>query len=474
MRTHLRMFVVLTLIFVFAFTGLAQATQEPTVKASGTAGVNTGYPLEKWRIDDIFPEGLAGQFASLALDPGHDQLPWISFNREFDDTTSDLWIATRVAIAPGNCGPANQWYCGSIVYEANKRIGGFSSIEIFPDINPDPGISTWKVGISYVNATDKTLNYAEYSCPAGECNWSHVVVNDLNPLVDYLTTTSLKFDASGHAHIAHQMAIVNGTLRYNLVMWAEWIGPGGNCGVPSLWHCEVIAQPQTNFSDEEPSLAISSDGTDAISFHDPVTGFLILATRVGGNMGNCGTDMNWNCETIDYRGFDVGLHSSLHAPLPTYLNGPWWIAYYSYSDHVLRLAVSDMNGLGNCGDGNNWKCSDIIDSASTFKISLDMIDYQSAVIAFSTATSEYPYTSLALASLSHIGAPMNCAQFFWCGTLDQGNATLVEGHDVSLKINDEGRAMIAYIEDDISAGFNDWNLKFATEQQWTFLPVSIR
>ncbi len=471
MITHLRMLIVLTLIFVFSFAGLAQASQVPVGKPPDSNGTNTGYPLEKWRIDNILTEGSAGMFASLALDPDHDQLPWISFYRDLNPTTSDLWIATRVNIAPGNCGPANQWYCGSIVAEPDKHIGGSTSIDIFPDINPDPAISTWKVGISYVNYTDLTLNYAEYTCPAGVCSWSHAVVADLAPLTALLTDTSLQFDAAGHPHIAFHAELVIGDFTYNDVIWAEWIGPGGNCGDPSVWYCEPVAQLETDLIDLQPSLAISPEGMDAIAYHDPATGFLMFATRLGDGTGNCGTLMNWDCETIDYRGFDIGQNPSLHAPL--YPGGAWWIVYDADSDAAVRLAISNADVTGNCGDDNNWRCVDI-QSGYSYYISLDMINYNAPVFAFSTVTDDYPYASVALAALSHVGGPYNCGWSFWCGILDAGTATLREGTDLSLKINAEGRAMIAYAEDDVSSGNNVYNLKFATEQQWVLMPIAIR
>ncbi len=472
MRTYQRMLIALTLTFILLFAGIAQASQVQSDKPDESTGVNTGYPLEKWRIDTVISDGSNGLFASLALDPDHAQLPWISYHRELDEATSDLWIATRVGIAPGNCGPSNQWYCGSIASEAYKKIGGYTSIDIFPDIDPDPEVSTWKVGVSYINYTDKTLNYAQYSCPGGECSWGHAVVDDFGGKAEILTTTSLKFDSTGNPNIAYQATISEtNQVTYSLVKWAEWYGVGGNCGVPSLWYCEVIVAPQTNSIDQAPSLAVSPNDMVAIAFHGPVTNSLNIAARLGNGEGNCGTYMNWYCEMIDNNGGDVGQNPSLHAPLTP--GGLWYVGYYAASNEVVRRAFSNMNGAGNCGDGNNWYCVDVMPTDS-FRISFDIVDFGSAVMAFSSRGDGDPNSSLALASQTHTGAADNCAEGWWCGTLEAGTATLIEGIDISLKINAEGRAMIAYTEDDLSGGGNDWNLKYAVEQEWLFLPVAVR
>ena len=170
MKKHFFVLISLTLVFIFIAVGSVQASQSIQADGSEVSGITSAYPLNRWNTDYLSTYLDAGSDVSIAFDPDHDQAAWVSY---YNGTFGSLWVAHYVGVTGGNCGPESTWYCVQVDQEPDEIKGWSTSIDVFPDINPNPLISTWKVGISYYDATNKSLKYAEYRCPPLDpCSWT--------------------------------------------------------------------------------------------------------------------------------------------------------------------------------------------------------------------------------------------------------------------------------------------------------------
>jgi hypothetical protein len=77
----------------------------------------------------------------------------------------------------------------------------------------------------------------------------------------------------------------------------------------------------------------------AISYYDATHHWLMGATPVIGHLGNCGTDNNWVCLSIDNSGDDVGMFSSIDLWGASIDNWKMGFSYYDATHRSLKAAI---------------------------------------------------------------------------------------------------------------------------------------
>ena len=99
---------------------------------------------------------------------------------------------------------------------------------------------------------------------------------------------------------------------------------------------------------------------------------------------------------------------------------------------------------------------------------------QQPVIAYSERLNADDTANLMVAAPATGMMPASCTNgSWWCGMLVD-DTTYDEGTSLSLKINRYGSAMIAYSEEYSGPTNYYLNLKFASTQNWSFLPITKR
>ena len=296
--------IALMLVFIFIAMGTVQASQSIQADESEVSGISSAYPLNRWKTDYISTYLNAGSDVSIAFDPDHNQAAWVSY---FNATFNSLWVAHYVGVSGGNCGPESTWYCVQVDQASSETKGWSTSIDVFPDINPDPLISTWKVGISYHDATNKSLKYAQYRCPPlYPCSWTISTVDSSTIGEEVGRYTSMKFGSTGIPNIAYYVNWEPFS-DFHDVNLAYFVGnSAGNCGDESAWHCETVVFYNLPSFGLHPSLDIDWSGVVYIAYHG--VGSLQYAYFAGAGLGYCGDYDAWICQNIDYlAGDNVGL-----------------------------------------------------------------------------------------------------------------------------------------------------------------------
>lgn len=419
-----------------------------------------------------------GKHAALAFAPDNNQ-PYISY---YDASNKDLMLANPVK-SGGNCGPDNGWYCRTI--DATGDVGSYSSIDIYP------GIFGNVIGISYYDATNKALKYAEFFCVLAPCSWNIATVQDpgifLGPT--YGSFSSMKFDSQGKAHIAYYGTSTTHSGARGWLAYAHQVDSGGNCGrdaAEGKWQCDQVDADNLNPSSGQqvgsyPSLDLNGSDEPRIAYYDSSNKVLKYA-RGGASAGNCGVSGDWQCDVIDDSA-DVGIGASLH--IDKGASDSPLIAYYDKTNGKLRYASIPSSGA-NCGPDfitpgtKIWRCVDI-DTIGAGLIKAPGIsiaasgDGSNIYIAYQDASDDLAPATLKVAHPEILGncGPKALTFFTWeCSTVDDasyGSGYLSEADYVSVAVNQSGMAGIAYYESD--SYYNEGHLKFAYQYSQLFLPM---
>jgi len=467
MKKQIRILVVFALVILVANSSTAQASQPNQADLTSASGISSVFPLNRWSTDYIQTSGDTGSNVSIAFDDDHNQNPWISY---FNGTYGSLWVAHYVGLFGGNCGPSNTWFCEEVDWVGGQTKGWFTSIDIFPDINPDPAHSTWQVGVSYYDYSNRSLKYAVYKCPLEDYRYWTVSTVD-SPLDEYGNNgkyTSLKYDSTGTPHIAHVNYKWDPDWYY--IMHASLlVGGHGNCGDSTDWQCEIVDWTMSIFGLYYPSLDIDWNDNIYIAYYDQGgPNYLMYAYYSGAS---------WTGIVVDEQvGSNVGLFPSIHAPIDN--NDYLRIAYYDTTNGRLKYATGPW-ASGNCGPSSTWLCSYIDDMGvglNWASISLALDGNHNPVIAYTDASVDVAPLGLKLATPAS-GPPYGtCDGEFpdwWCGTVDYGNQYVNDGKYASLGIKANGLAMIAYSEQEREYP-GEYDLKFAYQMSWIFLPVTMK
>jgi Thermolysin metallopeptidase, alpha-helical domain/Thermolysin metallopeptidase, catalytic domain len=291
-----------------------------------------------WSRQTVDAANEVGRYASAAYAPGWN----VMFVSYYDATNSDLRLAWEAG-GTGNCGPDGLWACYPLDLEGDR--GRFNSIAVWV------GATVAKIGISYYDATQGSLRYAEYSTAVGQWTFTTVTAGSPGDQVFEGLYTSLRFSSTGVPYIAFQRQDLNGLEALKL---ATYVGDGsGDCTNPN-WRCDTI---QIGYDlGQYASLALDAADEPGVAYYDAANGELKYAYFYGD--GNCGPNNWWRCDTIsqisDYSPFSgEGPHISLADNLSPV------IAYYDGLEQSLRIAQHLGTGAGNCGPYNTWQCDSI-------------------------------------------------------------------------------------------------------------------
>jgi hypothetical protein len=452
------------------FSAESDSARSPLLAQRVTASDVVAAPADaaQWTIDAVDTASDFGAYASVAIDSRYDTL-YISY---YDATNGDLRLASPVAPGTGNCGPENGWWCRTVY--STDDVGQYSSIDIWQ------GLGVWKLGISYYNATNGALEYAEYREYISSWEWISTTIDTGDSSSSLYTGlyTSLKFDSTGTPHIAYH----DSRLSEDGIKYTRYVGGGtGDCGGGD-WNCDLIEGPIPGVG-RHASLALNESDEPRIAYYRKSDGALRYAQYLG-SLGNCGPDNVWQCDTIDTAtGSDViegiGPHVSLHVDEGILGETPV-IAYYDAVNDTLKYA----NYVGilfssNCGPDDTWNCSTIEDvgfSTGAMGVSLD-VDNAGATIAYHDVEDggvlkvAQPVSRLGLESgnCGPLGGfPLHLT--WQCDTVDDGIRdvyTHTVGQYPAIALHADGLASIAYYDG------TDGDLSVAYQEAATTLTPTI-
>ena len=462
-----RWLVLLALCLALAVAvGVAQAQSLPPEDGNEISSVDVAGNLPwQYGVLDSATGEYTGRYVSMAISP-HNGVVYVSY---YDATDGNLRMAHSVDIGTGNCGPSNAWKCETIdsggTWIISDDVGQYSSIDVVWIARTFPSRSYNKVGISYYNATDHTLKYAEYYCPSSmvvACYWTTMTVDSSGDSGDRVgESSSVKLNANGVAQIAyHYYDDADGIYDFPIhaVYYAYDKSDGtGNCGDDNDWACDSIDW-SISTTGTHISLDLTYEGIPYIAFYQ--VGDLYYAWYQGFG-GACG-DTAWHCVLIDDGdGSDVGRYVSLHAPDSS--TDKFRFAYYDYTNGTIRYAVAVGSG-GNC-TSTAYTCYYVDTVGAEFALlglSLSVDSEGAPIIAYQHDNQEqYSVVSLKVARpASRMGQSFgigNCGEvppgylfmYWWCETVDDGYQDIVWDADfAAVAVNPDGLAYVAYYESD--------------------------
>lgn len=200
----------------------------------------------------------------------------------YSDAYDDLKYAVRVGTG-GNCGN-NKWQCTTI--DAGGQVGRYTSLVLD---------SANKAHISYYDKTNGNLKFAHEVGTGGNCGsglWQCDTID--NSSHDVGEHTSIALDASGYPQIAYEDETW-GDLKYA-------------CLTAAGWSIYTVAGDGSGpiHTGEDTSLEIGSDGRPRISYHQETNEDLDYAIRTD----VCGVPGTWEIQHVDTIG-DQGEDNSL-------------------------------------------------------------------------------------------------------------------------------------------------------------------
>jgi hypothetical protein len=484
-----------TLVALGMIPGLARGSQYNQDWAVISA--NTTSPASApWFIDTVDSATDVGRHVSVAIDR-ESGMTFISY---YDATSGDLRLA-RYAGSGGNCGPNDAWICETV--DSNGDVGQYNSIATtsiivapvtsggednvgqYDPIATYPSVRGAWLFISYYDATNGALKYAEGSCTLSSCSLATYTIDSGNPAINVFKGlhTSVKQDWSGAYHIAYQYY---GDSSAEAQLYAYWVGDGsGNCGEGSVagdWQCDSI------YNDDGvglyASLDLDGDNDPSIAFYDADNGYPWVATYTGAD-GNCGPTDSWYCRSVHQPTLDTGEYVSLYVED----SGLPHIAYHNVTSGTLEYAKYVGSG-GNCGFSSQsmkheWQCDEIDDMGTSLtpmgvSIAEDGAGYP--IIAYQDASEDQtpaalkvarPHVALDPNTVPNCG-PQDLFLTWYCESIDGGGAYTDEAGSVSLAVNSAGLATIAYHELDSYPYPTEGNLKVAYHRLQVFLPLALK
>lgn len=459
----------LAVIIILLVVGISSTRTSQVKAASIPQGSDPGQPWVTDFVSTSVPN--AGSHVSIAFDEDHGNSAWIAY---YNASWGGLMVAHNVGAGNGNCYPNDAWMCEQVDYAYAEYKGLYTSIDAYPDTDPAPGVSTWKIGVSYHDATYKSLKYAEYTCPpTEECKWTIQTVDRSTDAADDVGRyTSLKFAPNGTPYISYNMHDDLDGYYWEGLKYAYYTGVT-SCGGDTGWMCEEIDGAFLNDGTvfgAYTSLDIDWQYVMHISYYDGWNKSVKYTHYTGGGGGNCSEEY-WECRYID-----TGTFSSMHAPSDT--DEPVQIAYYDPTAGALMYA-RELDDWGNCGDDSRWQC-DLIEligaGYNQLGVSLAVDNENEPMIAYSYGFDEQAPMSLKVASPTNSQSYANCGgepvHKWWCQTLEYGDEHQDEGAFLALGIKSSSLAMVAYLEEDSYLG--ESYLKIATQTARTLLPMVVK
>ena len=246
--------------------------------------------------------------------------------RSFVGQLQELNYARYVGGGAGNCG-GNNFQC-EVIFSGEYSIGSFPSLDL---------TSSGQPRIAFDDGYHKAIMYGYPSQGA----WSSEVVI---PCIS-CAETSLAIDTA-HGNRAHIAVHDEG---WGNLVYAGYVGSGGNCGAANSWQCDVIDDVGIKTHVRGVSVAVDQAGYPVIAYHrfagSPfVTASLNVArpaAAFGRRSGNCGPENDWQCDKIQGAG-----HGGDYLSIAV---GPSGLATIAHSNHdnfgSLRVAYQRFQAL---------------------------------------------------------------------------------------------------------------------------------
>jgi hypothetical protein len=409
-----------------------------------------------------------GTEPSLAFDPVTNT-PYISY---YNNTTQDLVLGRWVG-SGGNCA-YGAWWCP--LADETGDVGLGSSLAIHDEVSTPGG----KLGISYYDATNKRLKFAQWACTP-TCNWTFYLFPSGSGTFDSGRYSSLKYNSLGEPQIAYTYNSTEPGNPWSAMKFCKWVGTGGDTA-GGAFSCEYVEQLAVLNCCTNPSLALDpTNDIPSIAYYDGQFGNLRYAERGTSGGGDC-TDTDWFCYWIDFTG-DVGKYPSLDMVLTKGGGVKMGIAYYDATNGNLKYAYP-IGGTGNCGPlmGGKyyWQC-DTVDSMGFGipgpALSLTLDDNNNATIAYQDIGA--PHAALNIARVpgtvglldGNCGPVVGVLHTFRCDVLDPGahgaSGNSNDGFFPSIGRSPAGLIYVAYKENIDTSG----SLKLAYQSFGIYLPI---
>lgn len=398
----------------------------------------------------------------------------------YDAKEGDLWLAHETNPGSGNCNNKN-WFC--YIVDSTGDVGKYSSIDV-TTYRPLP-FGPWYIliGISYYDATNHSLKYAEYdpySIPLKPWTISTVDTPPILLIDRRGLFTSMKFNLDKEPVIGYHARRIL-TDQYGAVMVAEYVTTGGTgCyggSHPGAWSCSVIEKNANVATGSYVSIDHNYGGSLQIAFYDAYNGSLVFAQSSGAGYGNC-TNMYFDCTTID-EGISRGQYVSLHSPKSA--TDKIRFAYYDPGDGKLRYAEYRGGTSGYTCTNTAYACQivDFVGSSLNY-FDLDMtVDNQGyPIIAYMDASDDMWPSILEIArpaaaygqTVGNCGEPPPgyLAPVWTCKVLD-GDQYTDKAESVGVSVSRAGLATVAY--SDVDSYNNRTTLKVAQQHFMTYIPL---
>ena len=404
-----------------------------------------------------------------------------AFISYYDAKDDDLWMAQETNSGAGNC-YNKDWICTKV--DSTGDVGQYSSIDV-TTYRPLPfGPFYTLIGISYYDATNRSLKYAEfdpYSDPLHPWTISTLDKPETPSIESRGSFTSMKFNLDKEPVIGYHAERIT-TDPYGAVKIAEYVKTGGNgcngASNPDAWKCVLVESNANVATGSHVSIDHTYGGSLQIAFYDAYNGDLVYAQASGSGYGNC-TNMHFDCATID-EGISRGQFVSLHSPKSA--TDKMRLAYYDRWNGKLRYAEFRGGTSDNTCAHPQFTCQ-VVDFVGDFLdvVGLDMaVDKQGhPIIAYMDASDDMWPSILKIARPSAAYGQIvgNCgepppgllAPIWICKALDGDQYTHKAG-SVGVSVSPAGLATVAYSEEDDSYYYRT-TLKVAQQHFTTYLPL---
>ena len=287
-----------------------------------------------WSCETVASSGDVGKFSSIAIDP----------------TTNLPAIAYWNMVSPYELKLATAWSGGWDIMTVDSGSGGYASLKID---------STGAEHIAY-QVNSQGLRYAKHSGAGGNCGGNNYQCDAIDNASGAGRHASLALDLSGQPRIAYFVGGSGG-------LWYAQPSTSGNCGPGNTWGCYAISPPGD--AGQYASLGLDNGNLPNIAYYDATNGKLMYAVWVGIG-GNCGLSDSWQCDEIATMGTlprtrDVSLAVD-KAGLPIiayswYYGTPYSTRGFGRARPAAALGLQS----GNCGPQDLWQCEGIQRGFST-------------------------------------------------------------------------------------------------------------
>jgi hypothetical protein len=458
MKTRRVLFAAVLLVFL---TSLASV--DPATTSGNTA-------TEPWKQEYVDSAALSHVGTHVAI--AHHPITGKAYISYYDAENTALKLAYQVTPGAGNCGPENNWQCDFI--DSAYNVGQYSSIDVTARIEYGGYIT--KVGISYYDATKQRLRYAQGFPELGTLSWTISNVDDSPYEYESVGTFStIKFDVNHDPQIAYHAEVPS--LNYGFLKYASYAGPGiGTCLEGGDWDCEFVGHSTTDASyGSYASMDIDMSGYITIAFY--ANGDVVRAVHEMVAYPSCDNN-DWACQTIDFS-HDVGRYVSFHGRQS--VADATRLVYYDLTAGVIKYAEF-VGWDGNCDADGEWSCY-VVDVVGKppghIGLSLAVDSQGYPIIAYMDASEEMGPANLKIArpapayglEYGNCGdvPPGELFQYWYCSSIDNGNAYVDEADYAAVSVNPVGLATIAYSE------FNSYDveeyLKIARQYVTINLPL---